>query len=177
MNASIVLYALMLFLVIWSIGKQKNLNAYLKKLGFAKTNLLKESKNTLILLALMYLATIIIGMVFYAYGYQEDLGMVSEIIAQFDLVEVLIIMTMASFVEEIFFRGYIQRKTNVWVASFLFGYFHIIYGSLSEIVGAFFLGVILGKGYEKSKNLFSPILAHFIYNLLTIVLIFSVGVA
>ena len=175
MNVSFILYTLMLFLVLWSNGKQKNINTYLKKLGFAKTNLFKETKNTLILLSLMYIATILIGMIFLAYGYQEDLGMVSNIIYQLDIVEVLVIMTLASFIEEIFFRGYLQRKTNIWVASFVFGYFHIIYGSLSEVVGAFAMGMILGKGYEKTNNLFSPILAHFIYNLLTVILIFSVG--
>ncbi|NYZ80169.1 CPBP family intramembrane metalloprotease, partial [Candidatus Micrarchaeota archaeon] len=59
-------------------------------------------------------------------------------------------------------------------ASFIFAYFHIIYGSLSEVVGAFFLGAILGLCYIRSKNLFVPLIAHLSYNLILVILTFGV---
>lgn len=174
MNASILLYFLMLALVLLANGKQPSFRMSLNKLGFAKTNLARETKNIAVLLAVMFALTVIMGIFFSELGLQDDLQRVPDIISGLDLAEVIVVMSVASFVEEVFFRGYLQRKTNVLITNFMFGYFHIIYGSLTEILGAFFLGLVLSWGYIRSKNLFSPIMAHFFYNLITVAVIFSV---
>ena len=178
MNAAIILYAIMLALVLYSNGKQKNLNKYLNKLGFARrTNLSRETINTILVLGIMLITTIILGIIFSQVGLGDDLTKVSEIVSKVNLVEVLIIIGLAAFIEEIFFRAYLQPKTNIWVASFIFAFFHIVYGSLSEILGAFILGAILGKTYQKTKNIFTPILAHYLYDIVSVIAIFTVGAA
>jgi hypothetical protein len=124
-------------------------------------------------LGLLIVVSTLIGIVMQYLGFQQDLEQVTDLLRGAGFADLLIILTVASFVEEVFFRGYLQRKTNILFASFIFGYFHIIYGSLSEIVGAFFLGLVLGKEYDQTKNLFAPILSHFFYNLVTIMLLFA----
>jgi membrane protease YdiL (CAAX protease family) len=172
MIASLTLYALMLLVVIVSIGKWKNPADLLKKIGLKETNIKSGIFNAGAYLILLIIVSIIIGGIMVAFGFEEDSQIVSDILHDADFVSLLVVLSVASFVEEIFFRGYLQRKTNLLFASFVFGYFHIIYGSFSEIIGAFFLGLVLGMAYERTKNLFAPILAHFFYNLVVISLIF-----
>ncbi len=169
MNASFLLYGLMLFFLYISLGKNK-----LKKLGFKKTDLLEETIHAVFYLFLMLAVTILIGVIFYSFGMASDTAKVPEIIKSISLEEVLSIIVVGSIVEEAFFRGYLLKKTNLLMSSFIFSYFHIIYGSLSEVIGAFFLGLILGIEFMKRKNLFTPALTHVLYNLIMILLVYSV---
>ncbi|MBI4044686.1 MAG: CPBP family intramembrane metalloprotease [Candidatus Diapherotrites archaeon] len=72
--------------------------------------------------------------------------------------------------EEIFFRGFLAKKTGAVISSIVFGALHASYGSAVEITGAIVLGYVLAKAFESNKNLLPNIFAHFLYNL-TVVLI------
>jgi membrane protease YdiL (CAAX protease family) len=163
----------MVLVVVLSIGKWKNFKSFISKLGIKETDVRKGLVTAVLYLGLLIVVSTLIGIVMQYLGFQQDLEQVTDILKGAGFADLLIILTVASFVEEVFFRGYLQRKTNILFASFVFAYFHIIYGSLSEIVGAFFLGLVLGKEYDQTKNLFAPILSHFFYNLVTIMLLFA----
>jgi len=160
-----------MFLFVLASVKKKNI---LEQLGFKKTEVFDETINALFYVGLLIITSIIIGALFYSVGLEKDLGKTAEVVKNFGLTNVLTTIAFGSIVEEIFFRGYLQRKTNLLFASFIFAYFHIIYASLSEVIGAFFLGLILGFEFEKRKNLFAPILSHLFYNLIVTSLIFVV---
>lgn len=176
MIESLILYSLMFFFVVLSIGKTRSLKNFVKKIGFKKIKLRKEICIAILFIFLLIAVSIIIEICLSLAGLQSDLEKVPSILKQIQFFDLLIILTVASFVEEIFFRGFLQRKTNILFASFVFAYFHIIYGSFSELIGTFFLGLVLGKEYEKTKNLFAPILSHFFYNIITLILIFTIPV-
>jgi len=173
MIGSLILYTFMVLVVVLSIGRWKNFKGFISKLGIKETDVRKGLVTAVLYLGLLIVVSTLIGIVMQYLGFQQDLEQVTDLLRGADFADLLIILTVASFVEEVFFRGYLQRKTNILFASFIFGYFHIIYGSLSEIVGAFFLGLVLGKEYDQTKNLFAPILSHFFYNLVTIMLLFA----
>jgi len=173
MIGSLILYTFMVLVVVLSIGRWKNFKSFISKLGIKETDVRKGLVTAVLYLGLLIVVSTLIGIVMQYLGFQQDLEQVTDILKGAGFADLLIILTVASFVEEVFFRGYLQRKTNILFASFVFAYFHIIYGSLSEIVGAFFLGLVLGKEYDQTKNLFAPILSHFFYNLVTIMLLFA----
>jgi len=173
MIGSLILYTFMVLVVVLSIGRWKNFKGFISKLGIKETDVRKGLVTAFLYLAILIVVSTLIGIVMQYLGFQQDLEQVTDLLRGAGFADLLIILTVASFVEEVFFRGYLQRKTNILFASFIFGYFHIIYGSLSEIVGAFFLGLVLGKEYDQTKNLFAPILSHFFYNLVTIMLLFA----
>ena len=173
MNASLILYSLMLLVVVMSIGKWKNVSDFVSKLGIKKTNFRKEIVTAFIYLGALLLVSVVVELVMFSLGLQEDLQQVTDVLQGANPADLFIILSIASFVEEIFFRGYLQRKTNLIFASFVFAYFHIIYGSISEIVGAFFLGLVLGTEYKKTNNLVAPILSHFFYNLTVMAMMFG----
>jgi hypothetical protein len=173
MIGSLILYALMLFFVIISVGRWKNFSGLLSKLGIKKSNFPKELATAAVFFFILFAVSVIVEMVMTGAGFSEDAQQVGNILKHSNPLELLIVLSVASFVEEFFFRGYLQRKTGLLFAAFVFGYFHIIYGSLSEMVGAFFLGIVLGIEYNKTKNLIAPILSHFFYNLAIMLLVFG----
>ena len=70
--------------------------------------------------------------------------------------------------EELLFRGLLQGKLEkiigrwqaIQISSLLFGLFHIGWLNPTEVVFAYFAGVIFGYMYSKTKSLLTPVLAH-----------------
>ncbi len=140
-----------------------------KELGFKETNLVLDAIYALLFLSLMLVVTIVIGAVGNAFGMKGDMEKVSEVI-QNSVPEYLITTVLiGSIVEEIFFRGFLQPKIGIIPSSVLFGYMHVGYGSITEIVAATLLGILLGILYEKRKTIYAPIMAHLAFNLIMIV--------
>ncbi len=165
MISSIILYSILTALVLYSRRKGN----ILERIGFKKeVNVSKELLISLGYLILLIAISITVGIIFYQLGMQQDLQKAPELLKELPITEVLTVLLIGSFTEEIFFRGYLQEKTNIWVSTFIFSFFHVIYGSLAEIVGAFFLGLALGHEYRKTKGVFSPIITHVFYNLIVI---------
>jgi len=170
---SFILYGLMVLIVVLSIGKWRNLSDFISKIGIKKTDFKRELPIAAMYLAVLLIVSIAVEIAMSYLGFSADLKSMNSYLRGLDLGQVLIVLTIGSFVEEVFFRGYLQRKTNLLFATFVFSYFHIIYGSLSELVGTFFLGLVLGTEYKKTNNLVAPILSHFFFNLVTVAILFG----
>lgn len=91
----------------------------------------------------------------------------------------LVLAVVPAIGEELLFRGYLQQKfmnrfskshIAILITAFLFSAIHF---DLQAIVPRFILGVLLGYLYLWSRNLWLPILAHFINNAQVIILSFS----
>ena len=86
----------------------------------------------------------------------------------------LIVGVFAAVAEEFFFRGVMQQllvklfKNNhvgVWMTAFIFSLMHLqFYGFLPRVI----LGVLLGYLFVYSKNLWIPIIIHFLNNALVV---------
>ncbi len=91
------------------------------------------------------------------------------------IVGVFIVAIVAGVGEELVFRGILQnlmwKGTNnihiaIWVTGFIFSAFHVqFYG----LIPRFLLGVLFGYYYYWSRNIWVPILAHFINNAVTVI--------
>lgn len=173
MYESLILYSLMFLVVGISIGKQKSVRNFFIKLGFLKINPKKDLPLAIMYVGILLIASILVGLLFWGLGMADDSAKVTEAIKTLDFTQVAVILTVASVVEEIFFRGFLQRKTNLLFTAFIFSYFHIIYGSLAELVGTFFLGLVLGKEFNQTKSLWAPILSHWLYNMITVAIVFG----
>lgn len=103
--------------------------------------------------------------------YMKQIEVMSQMKGLGDLMIALIVMSLVpAIVEEVFFRGGFQnmmhRSTgNFWVAiivtSLLFSAIHFsFYGFLTRLT----LSIVLGLLYAQTRNLWMPIIAHFINN-------------
>ena len=114
---------------------------------------------------------------------EEELKRITEFLTRFDsfgqfLTGFLVIAILPAIGEELIFRGIIQNKLHVylknihmavWISAILFSGFHIqFYGFVPRLL----LGGLFGYMYAWSKNLWYPIIGHFINNGFTLVMIY-----
>ncbi|MDO5664864.1 MAG: CPBP family intramembrane metalloprotease [Bacteroidia bacterium] len=93
----------------------------------------------------------------------------------------LIIAAAAAFVEEIFFRGALQRFIEkwlrnghlaVWIGAFIFSAIHLqFYGFFPRLI----MGAVLGYLFLYSRNLWIPMLYHFVNNAAVIIITYFWG--
>lgn len=83
----------------------------------------------------------------------------------------------AGVTEELIFRGYLVprleillKNTHVAIltSSILFGLIHYSYGTLIQIIGPVFMGIIFALHYQKYKNIKILIMCHFLWDLLAL---------
>ncbi|MEM3412125.1 MAG: CPBP family intramembrane glutamic endopeptidase [archaeon] len=163
MYISLILYGILLILAIHGVHN-------FKELGFRETRFLSEWKISLLGVFAIFLMSFLIIFVWYLIGFETDLSPMKEVIEKNNAAQILTILCVGSFVEEIFFRGFLLKRIGLVASSFIFAYFHVIYGSLGEVIVAFFAGLILGKIFILRKNIVAPILAHLQFNLLSFAL-------
>lgn len=109
------------------------------------------------------------------YGIETEPQIAAQWIAESNSIPFLVIMGVmvvitAPISEELVFRGFLYRflreRGSVWVAliisSLLFG---VLHASLHSFLPLFFIGLLLVKLYEETKDIRTPILFHLFFNL------------
>ena len=114
---------------------------------------------------------------------ESDLAVLTEFLTEFNspgefLLGFIVIALITAIGEELVFRGILQNQLNLYVknvhlsiiiTAIIFSGFHFqFYGFIPRL----FLGVLFGYMYYWSGNLLFPILAHFINNGFTIILVY-----
>jgi membrane protease YdiL (CAAX protease family) len=86
--------------------------------------------------------------------------------------DIILISLVSGFAEEIMFRGFLQTRFNIVAASLIFGLIHI-WGkkALPYTAYAVAMGFYLGGLFLYTNNLWVPILAHVVNNLLGLIMI------
>lgn len=135
----------------------------------------------------LFVLNITIGVLFDLLGQAPaDHEIVDRAIETPELLLVGIVLTLLVIApaEELLFRGIIQTNlvdvSDTWIgvllASFVFAIIHLpAYGGLdgwTAIISLFFLGIVLGLLYERTDNLWVPIMAHGLYNASLFVLLY-----
>lgn len=101
------------------------------------------------------------------FGMADQENVKEKIIALPDYVFPVAVL-LSPFAEELFFRGFLRKKTGPLLSSFVFAMFHFGYGSSVEVIIAFFIGAILCSVTAWRKNLVPAIVAHGLFNLSTL---------
>lgn len=156
-------------LIFYKVEKKDSL----KELGLYPRGFKKDAVNTLKLFFALAAITVAISLAASALS-ANDLDRVYESVNQTKNTNTLFLgylLVVRVFSEEIFFRGWLAKKTGAIVSSIIFGLLHASYGSSVEIVGAVVLGYVLAKAFEWNKNILPNIAAHFLYNLVVVLMI------
>lgn len=93
----------------------------------------------------------------------------------------LIIFTCltAGVVEELLMRGYMQSRIEkiyhnqyigIIISALLFGILHSPYGTINQILGTFFIGVVFAMFYKIYSNIKILIICHFIYDFISLMI-------
>jgi membrane protease YdiL (CAAX protease family) len=155
-------------LIYFKLKKQNPLKELELKTN-PKTLLINSTKTLLLLI----IATITLNLILYLIGLNdlEKVGIqIKELIIQSPYL-ITYLLTIRVISEEIFFRGFLVKKTGILASSIIFAIAHYTYYSQAQVIGAFVLGLILAHQYTKNKDLTSNIWAHALYNLINIIIL------
>ena len=93
---------------------------------------------------------------------------------------IIFICLTASIAEELLMRGYIQPRIekmynspflSVAISSILFGLLHINYGTIGQIIGPIFIGVVFALFYKRYSNIKILIICHFMFDFVSIMVL------
>jgi membrane protease YdiL (CAAX protease family) len=94
---------------------------------------------------------------------------VAPIFTDLNWFDIVLIALTSGFCEEVFFRGVVQAQLGIVATSILFGFFHCpSLKHLSYGIWAFFAGLFLGWLLIYSHSLWTPISAHAVNNLISL---------
>jgi membrane protease YdiL (CAAX protease family) len=83
----------------------------------------------------------------------------------------------AGITEELLFRGYLLPRLHkffkvtwlpVIISSVLFGLLHFSYGTLIQIIGPFYIGLVFAIFYQKYRNIKVIIVCHFLWDIIVL---------
>lgn len=99
-------------------------------------------------------------------SFQDLAQTFNEILGPLTIVEIFFIAIFSSVAEEFFFRGLLQEKIGIVLASLFFGMLHSGPGKkyLPWTIFALVMGFLLGGLYEWRGNLIVPVVIHFVVN-------------
>lgn len=120
------------------------------------------------LFVLMGFLLIVSGLIMLKLGITPDSANVSAKVATLPWYILLFAILIAPLSEELFFRGFLSPRIGAILAAILFALSHFTYGSYYEIFGAFLIGLVLSFYYLKEKNLASCMIAHGLFNLMSL---------
>ncbi len=122
---------------------------------------------------LMLAAAILANSILYFSGISDQAKIV-DVVSSLPLYLIIVSFTLAPISEELFFRAFLVPRIGVPVSSILFALIHAAYGSIAELFGAFFLGFVLANAYYYLRDPLPCIIAHALFNLLSISIMFWV---
>lgn len=182
MQFALVIFLMVLVPILWYIMVNKyNFKNILKALMLKKKNIKKSLFYGIISVGLIFFVLIILNFIFEIAGADSDkLGNVEEISKFFSPVTLFILISFQPIPEEIFFRGFLLDKFNflygkeiaVILTSLLFGLAHLTYQNFFPALSIVFIGLILGFLVLKTRNLFSAIFAHILFNVTSFILFY-----
>ncbi len=154
--------------------ERKRLHDFPKLLSLNYFNPAKSVLRAIRLFVLMFVSLFVLANVLNYFGFLDS-GKVFDFILVQTPLTLFIAAAVAPIGEELFFRGYLQKRVGVVFASVLFAALHWSYGSVVEVLAAFVVSILLGFELRKNNDLHACILAHAGYNMITIVLVLHYG--
>jgi len=145
----------------------------LRRIKLVTENIDKAFLWGLLAAIIIFLIIFVIEFVLIKMGYKpQDLSNIPDIQRLFSWPVLFFLVAIQPIGEEIFFRGFLFEKIEhfgggivaIFITAFLFGLAHISYGKIFPVLMPMVMGIVLGYIVFKTKNLYSSIIAHIIFN-------------
>ncbi|MBI4393951.1 MAG: CPBP family intramembrane metalloprotease [Euryarchaeota archaeon] len=118
----------------------------------------------------------VIGLFLFGYGIEAPTNpRALQIASALDLRTAFLVAAFASVGEELFFRGFLQPRIGLWGQAVLFGLAHASYLNVLQVLVTFALAVVYGLIRRRTGDVIAPIVSHFLFDFLMIVLVIYAG--
>ena len=124
--------------------------------------------------AIIFFVIFIIEIAFIRVGYNpQDLSNFPELQKLFSWPTLFFLVAIQPIGEEIYFRGFLFDKIENFaggpfaavITAVLFGIAHLSYGKEIPVIMIILMGVVLGYIVYKTRNLYSSLIAHIVFNM------------
>ena len=176
----IVAMLLVIFPILWYLIVNKcNFKDMLSRLKLRLKGLDTAFLWAVISVFFMFAASFLIGILVTSLGVKSDeQGNIQDLETYFSPVTMLILLAIQPTAEEIFFRGFLLDKIRsfggdyiaIVLTGVLFGLAHMSYGKIYPVIFITLMGFVLAFIVIKTKSLYSAILAHTAFNLISFIL-------
>ena len=173
----IVVFLLVIFPILWYLLVNKcSINQIITRLKLRLKNLDKAFLWAVITVIFMFAASFIIGILVTILGVKsDDQGNIQDLETYFSPLSMIILLAIQPTTEEIFFRGFLLDKirsfggdyVGIVLTGILFGLAHMSYGKIYPVIFITLMGFVLAFIVIKTKSLYSAILAHTAFNLIS----------
>lgn len=164
MEQALATAALMLAIpVLPQLARGEKPQKILAELGFSNKQLLQQAKQG-ILLSVISFAVIALEVSAFAAVGVTDTHNVEEALARQPLPVLALVVLLTPLAEEVFFRGFLQKRVGVFLSGAVFAGLHYGFGSVVEVVAAFSIALVLGWYVRENKTLLPAVAAHFLLN-------------
>lgn len=110
----------------------------------------------------------------------QDLSNIPDLQKLFSWPTMFFLVGIQPIAEEIFFRGFLFEKIEnfaggmaaIFITAFIFGLAHMSYGKIFPVLMPILMGIVLGFIVYKTRNLYSAIFAHVVFNVSVLTLAF-----
>ena len=177
---AIVIVLMVIFPVLWYLIVNKcSIKEIISRLKLRLENLDKAFLWAVLSVFLMFAASFIVGILLKIMGVAGDeQGNIQDLEESFSPVFLFILLAIQPTFEEIFFRGFLLGKIRSFSGDYiaivltgvLFGLAHMSPGKISPAIVIMPLGFILAFIVIKTKSLYSAILAHTAFNIISFAL-------
>ncbi len=119
---------------------------------------------------LMLFASLAVNIILHFAGLSDQEQIVT-VVSGLPIYLLILAFTLGPLSEELLFRAFLVPRIGVLASTLLFTFTHVAYGSIAELAGAFALGIVLALAYSRLKDPLPCIVAHVLFNLLSVMLI------
>lgn len=145
--------------------------------GETNLSILSFAKALIMTFLKLFVAVYITSLIILLFNITGESAVLNRAMALFKKSYLLLFFTCvtAGITEELIFRGYLlprlelalkNKKLAILISSILFGFLHIGYGTLLNVIGPIVIGVVFAIQYEKYRNIKILITCHFLWDLL-----------
>jgi membrane protease YdiL (CAAX protease family) len=181
LNQFIVIATFILVPIAWYfIVNKLSFKGTLSRMKLVSENIDKAFLWGILAAILIFLTTFVIEIILISsFGYSPgDLSNIPYLEKLFSPATMFFIVGIQPVAEEIFFRGFLYEKVEnfaggamaIIITSILFGIAHLSYGLTIPVLIIILMGMILGYVVYRTKNLYSAIIAHVVYNVTSLAL-------
>lgn len=129
--------------------------------------------------AITLFAALVVGLILTGLGLIPDDLKPSPMIpwmAALPIWQKALIILSAMTVEELFFRGWLQKRVGLIISTIIFALAHAGYGQPLMLVGITVVSLIIGVTFYKTRNLWPCIVAHGVFDAIQLFVIVPIAV-
>lgn len=168
-----LLFSMIFMIVLFLINRKKLIESF-KKID------LNTIKRIFIYWLAIYATTVIISLIFSPLlnNIPENESLARNLILKYPLINIITVIIVAPFVEEMVYRFYPRKIFNnklifIIVSSLIFGFIHVsnFYTSIESLIHFLqysIIGSFIAKIYYETDNIFSAIILHSFHNLIAL---------